>query len=381
MSPARSATSAVPGPREAMRFSATLGVYMGRQMLAGIGVAFLVIAALLFMADLVELGRRVSRDDDADFSIVFPMALLHLPYLAQRAMPYAVLIGALLCLARLKRTNEIAVLGAAGISTPLLLFPGVVVAVLIGTFSVAVFSPLASATLAGYYELDNKYLREGTADLAALRNGLWLRHSDGDGASILHAATIDPSGAALHDVIVMRYEKPDRFVERIDATAARIRDDHWLLSDVLISRPGGAPESLDNWRLDTNLTLNRIQNGFAAPETQSFWRIPDFIAALEGAGFSALRHRLHWHSMAASPVLYAGMVLIAALFALRAGSRGRAGWMIAAGAVCGFGFYIFSDVVTAYGLNGQIPYPLAAWAPAAVAVLLGSALLLHIRQE
>lgn len=363
-----------------MRLSTTLCLYIARQMAASIGTVFLVVAVLLFMLDLVELGRRVSRSGDVRFVVAVEMALLHLPYLAQRAAPYAVLFGSLLGLARLARSHEIVVLGAAGVSTPQLLFPGVVVALLVGAFSVAVFSPFASATLAGYYELDNEHLRKRATSLATPRNGLWLRQTDPDGAAIIHATGIDQARAILRDVLIVRHGPGDRFIERIDAATADVRSDHWLLRGARISRPGHRNEIVDAWRLDTDLTLDRIRNSFAAPETQSFWDIPGFVASLDRAGFSSLRHRLHWHSMLASPVLYAGMVLIAALFSLRRSRRSGTARMLALGAACGVGFYVFADVVMAYGLNGQIPYVLAAWAPAVLAVLLGSTLLLHARQ-
>ena len=363
-----------------MRFSPTLGLYLGRRMLAGIGGAFAALAALLFAVDALELGRRAARDDDTGTADVLRMALLHLPYLAQRALPYAVLIGGLLSLSRLARRNEVAAVGAAGVSTAQILFPGVAVAVLAGALSVGALGPLASATLARYHELDNRLLRDRTAAALALpEGGLWLRQDGPGGASIVHAARIDPGGAALRGVFVLRYDADDRFVERIDAAEAEVRDDHWLLRGARIDGPGREIARRDSIRLDTAFSMTRIQDSFAAPEALSFWELPAFIASLEAAGFSALRHRLHWHAMAASPMMFAGMVLIAAAFALRM-ARAGSGRTLALGGACGFGFYVFSDLVAAYGLNGRIPYVLAGWAPAAVAVLAGGGLLLHRRQ-
>lgn len=362
-----------------MRFSPTLGLYLGRRMLGGIGAAFAALAALLFAVDALELGRRAARDDDTGAADVLRMALLHLPYLAQRALPYAVLIGGLLSLSRLARRNEIAAIGAAGASTAQILFPGVAAAVLAGALSVGALGPLASATLVRYHELDDRLLRDRTSALALPEGGLWLRQEGAGGASIVHAARIDPGGAELRGVFVLRYDADDRFVERIDAAAAEVRDDHWLLRGAAIGGPGREIERRDSLRLETAFSMTRIQNSFAAPEALSFWELPAFIASLEDAGFSALRHRLHWHAMAASPAMYAGMILIAAAFALRM-ARAGSGWTLALGGACGFGFYIFSDLVAAYGLNGRIPYVLAGWAPAAVAVLAGGGMLLHRRQ-
>lgn len=349
-------------------------------MLASCAVALAAIAALAFLLDAVELARRVSGDDDAPFSLVVGMAALHLPYLAQRAIPYVVLIGALLSLGRLNRDNELAAMSAAGASTPQLLFPTVLTAVCIGAVSVAAFGPLASGALARFQELDNKYLRERAAGFATPRNGLWLREPGEDGAWVVHAEDVDPPNARLSDLFILRYDSHDRFVERIDAASAEIGAGRWLLRDATVTGPAHRRERHETFRLETDLTVSRIQDGFAAPETQSFWDIPAFVAELDRAGFSSLRHRLHWHAALATPLALAGMALLAAPFALGPWRARKTGPLLAAGAACGFVYYVFSDVVTAYGLNGRIPYALAAWAPAATAALIGGGLLLHGRR-
>ena len=66
-----------------------------------------------------------------------------------------------------------------------------------------------------------------------------------------------------------------------------------------------------------------------SPEDQ---RLGSDIAAvisanLERSGFSALRHRLYWHSLLAAPLLLCAMVLIAATFTLRQTRRARKIWL------------------------------------------------------
>ena len=110
----------------------------------------------------------------------------------------------------------------------------------------------------------------------------------------------------------------------------------------------------------------------------SFWELPRFISILESAGFSAVRHRLHWHSLLASPLLLCAMVLIAAIFSLRMTRRGGTLPWACAGLFFGFFLYFMSDVVFALGLSSRIPEVLAAWTPATVTTLLGVASLLHL---
>ena len=110
----------------------------------------------------------------------------------------------------------------------------------------------------------------------------------------------------------------------------------------------------------------------------SFWELPAFIDTLETAGFSALRHRLHWHSLLAAPLLLFAMVLLAASFSLRLTRKGGIGLLMAGGVGAGFILYFLTDVSLALGMSGGIPVILAAWAPALTSTLLGLATLLHL---
>ena len=82
--------------------------------------------------------------------------------------------------------------------------------------------------------------------------------------------------------------------------------------------------------------------------------------------------------MLASVVLTAAMLLIGATVSVRSRRRGGTAAMLAAGVGAGFLLFILSDVVFALGLSGRAPVVLAAWTPAAAAVMLGCAALLHL---
>ena len=132
-------------------------------------------------------------------------------------------------------------------------------------------------------------------------------------------------------------------------------------------------------RLPTTLTVARIHDSFATPQTISFWDLPEFISTLEAAGFSAVGHRLQLHTLLAAPLLMSAMVLIAAAFTLRLhGRRGGAAMIVAGALLCGFAFHIFSDLVFALGLADKVPVVLSAWTPSSVVTLLGVTSLLFL---
>ena len=365
-----------------MRLSATLSFYIVRQFLGGIGITLFALGILLFMFDMVELSRRAASKPEANLAIVVQLAFLHLPYMIQRVIPYAFLIGVMLVLARLTRTSELVVTRASGTSVWQILFPGILLSLLAGAFIVTLFNPLAASFLWRYEQVEARYIEGKVSDLAVSSSGLWLRQADDFGESVIHAQRITEPELTLQDVMIFRYRGKHEFVGRLDAETAQLKRGYWLLRDVLLTGPDKIAERRGQYRFATELTVSQIHDNFASPETLSFWEIPNFVALLERAGFSSLKHRVHWHSVLAGPALLSGMVLIGAAFSLRLSARnGGGGWLIALGIAAGLLLYAFSDVVLALGVASNIPAPLAGWAPGVMALLLGAAMLLHIEDS
>jgi lipopolysaccharide export system permease protein len=128
----------------------------------------------------------------------------------------------------------------------------------------------------------------------------------------------------------------------------------------------------------TDLTVGRVQESFAPPDTFSVWALPGFIALLDRSGFSSIRHRLHFQSLLALPLLAGTMCLLAAGFSMRPQRRGGVAQMIGSGVAAGFALFLVSKLAEEFGQSGAVPPLLAAWAPAAAGLMLSVALLLHL---
>lgn len=361
-----------------MQLSRTLSYYFGRQYLAGFGSVFAVLVALTFVFDMVEMLRRAGKRDDVGLGMVVEMSLLKLPALSMKLLPFAALFGAMLVLSRLTRSNELTVARSAGISAWQFLMPALIIAFLIGVFSVTVYNPVGSTLIARYEQLEAKHLKGRASALAVSETGFWLRDAERSGQVVVHALRMAQKDVELREVILFFYQGDDRFVRRIDATSAKLQPGQWQLSDAVVTGPNQAPDYRPSMVIPTNMTVGRIQDSFASPETISFWSLPRFIDTLEDAGFSAVRHRLHLYSLLVVPLLLCAMVLLAATFSLRLTRRGHTGLLLGAGVAIGFLFYFLSDLVTALGVSGSLPPILAALAPTGICLLLGIAMLFHL---
>lgn len=362
-----------------MTLSKTLFFYIGRQFLWWFLAVFVAMIAVIILVDAVELIRRSSTKADATTAIVTSMALLRAPFLAQEAIPFAVMFGGILTYFRLTRNHELVVIRSAGVSVWQFMLPALLVVVMVGVGKVMLLNPLSSLLLQQFEALEGRYLKGQSSLLAVSSSGIWLRQTYGEnGQAVIHAASVEIEGLELRDVIVFLLADDDRFLGRIDAKTARLGDGQWNLTDAWLTGPEKPGEFVSSRSLATDLTSDKIQDSFASPETVSFWGLPRFIKILEETGFSALPHRLQLHTLIAEPVLLIAMVMIAASFSMRLTRRGGAPLLIGAGVLTTFLLFIVTEVVHAIGLGGGVPVILAAWTPAGVSLMAGIALLMHL---
>jgi len=361
-----------------MRLSFTLSAYIGRQFAVRFGAVLLSLTAIVYLFDTIEMMRRASSRPEVTLSIVLQLSLFKLPQLMQEMIPFVILFATMLTFWRLSRSHELTIVRAAGISVWQFLLPALAIALLIGGFRLAVLNPVGAVLYSRYEQTESKLLRGRSSLLSVAQSGFWLRQADGRSNAIIHALRVSSNEMELYNVIIFNFEGADHFVNRIDAAAARLVPGAWVLRNAWISSPDRPAQFERSYRLPTDMTLERIQESFASPETISFWELPAFIRLLENAGFSAVRHRLHWHRLLAGPMLLFAMVLLAATFSLRPPRRGGTLALVIAGIAAGFLLYFVSNLVAALGQNASIPVALAAWTPAGVSILVAMTLLLHL---
>jgi len=361
-----------------VNISWTLSRYLGRQFLVTVLITFGVFLCLIYMIDLVELTRRAAGHKEIAFSLLASMAILHLPTIGSDTLPFAVLFGGMAAFMRVTRNNELVIARAAGVSVWQFMLPAITVAFLIGSFIITIYNPVASAMTERYTQLDAKHLRGQTNLLAVSSNGLWLRRSDGDGLSVVHAQRVSESGLRLQSVTIFLYSSDDSFTGRIDARNAELKDGFWAMQDAWVSPASDQPRHYDTYEQPTTLTLTKVQESFADADTISFWDLPHFIQMAEAAGFSAKRYRLHFYDLLATPILLCTMVLVGCVFSLRTTRLGGVVQLVVGGIMAGFLLYFLSDLSLALGKSGVLPPFLAAWSPAIVGMLLGLAVLFHL---
>jgi len=355
-----------------------LSRYIGRQFILHFAVMMLVILGLMFMFDAVETLRRASHGAHVPAGAVISMAFMKLPYLAQRVMPMAVLFTAMYSCWKLNKTSELIVIRSFGHSAWQFLSPQLFIALAIGVLSTAALNPVSAILLSKHEQISNTYFQTEHDLVTVSKTGLWLRQPTDEGYALLHAAGFDWRQWRLNDAMLLFFDNDDQYLRRMESGAAYLRNGYWEITAPRINDKTGMTKLDASRRVPTNLTAEKIEESFADPETISFWNIPEYINIMEDTGFPATRLYIHFQSLLAQPFMMAAMVLLAAAFSLRPPRFGGAASLIALGVAAGFLVFFLESILQAFGASQKIPAGLAAWTPAAVALLLGTTALLHL---
>jgi lipopolysaccharide export system permease protein len=349
----------------------TLARYFGLRFASMLAGVLLGVYGLIVLLDYVEMTRRLSDAPNASAWMIAKISLFRVPQVAERILPFCILIGAMTCYLSLSRRLELVVSRAAGVSAWQFTAPAMIVALVVGLFATAVYNPVAAL-------LHERSQISGNFDTARQGvYGFWVRQRSSDGQSIINAARSREQGVLLSTVTAFVFNQDNQFLERVEAASAVLRTGHWELEDARVHVPGTPPENRETYRLATNLTPAQVRETFSTPETVPFWQLAAFIDMAERAGLTASGYRLQYQKLLARPFLLASMVLLAAAFSLRFARFGGVQTMVLAGVASGFVIFALSKVVDDLS-NAELLSPMAAaWLPVFVGGLTGFVVMLY----
>lgn len=355
-----------------------LARYFGSRFLSALLAIFFGGFALVALIDYIELVRRSAGQSSASALATAAISLARVPQIMEVLMPFAVLVGAMICYLNLSRRLELVIARAAGVSAWQFIAPAIVVAFLFGIFATTVYNPLAAILKEQSKRLEDRYFGGAQqTSLQAAGGGFWVRQKSVSGQSIINAAASSDQGVRLSGVIVFHYDHDNHFSERIEAKTAVLRSGYWRLLEVRRYPVNAAPVIAPEHDLSTNLTLEQVRESFATPETVSFWDLPFFIEMADRAGLAAAGYKLQYQKLLSRPALLVAMVMVAAAFSLRFFRFGGVQKMVLFGVSAGFLLFVLSKITDDLS-KAEILHPIvAAWLPVAIGTLTGLIPLLY----
>ncbi|MFV0515617.1 MAG: LPS export ABC transporter permease LptG [Jhaorihella sp.] len=344
-----------------------------------IGAVFL---TLILLIDLIEQLRRFE-GVEVRFGQLFRLTLLNAPAALSEILPLLMILSTIVLFVGLARSSELVVTRAAGRSGIRALTAPVAVALLIGGLAVSTLNPIVAATSNRYRQLSDTYRTGGPSVVSLTGEGVWLRQGSERGQSVIHATGYSGDPITLLDVTIVSYAPGGGPVRQIIAESAALEPDAWQLNHAKVwpLTPGLNPEitssTHETLRIPTTLTEERVRDSLGSPSGISIYDLPQTMRQLNEAGFSTRRHQVWFQAELARPLFLVAMVLVGAAFTMRHARLGGIGVSVLASVLLGFALYFIRNFAQILGENGQIPVPLAAWAPPVAAILLTYGLLLH----
>jgi lipopolysaccharide export system permease protein len=338
-----------------------LGRYLLIRAFIGVMIALFAVLACILLIDFVEQMRDVGSRVELSVFEAVRLTLLKTPMLVEQTLPFVVLAGAMMSIIGLNRSSELVALRAAGVSAWRFLTPAAFLAVILGVIVVTAVNPLGAHL---YTLFENEKSAQLSPAANAEQNGVWIRQGDRQGQVVIHADSVDATGATLQGATFIFFEARQealRFTRRIRAEQAVLRPGFWQLSNLVEATPGARPVRQSNLAIPTTLDATELINRFVNPATLSFWALPTFIQEAREAGFAPTRYELKWHMLLAYPVLLAAMAALGAAFSLQLQRLGNLARWGAAGVGVGLFLFFYSQLAGAFTLNQSVPAPVAAW--------------------
>ncbi|MEM8878116.1 MAG: LPS export ABC transporter permease LptG [Pseudomonadota bacterium] len=344
---------------------------MAKRFTVGITVVVLSVVTLVFVIECIENLRRAS-NHDRGIDVVLMLSALRLPWLIEQVLPFAVLIGGIVAFLSLSRSHELTVARSIGMSAWQFVGMVAVMAAAIGLLTSMAFNPLA----AGLLQTHSERFEQAFGDNSGRLSNKWLRQTADSGASVMRAGSVLASGLDLRSVTVFVFDSQGRFIERLEADRAELRDQAWLLQGVWVIAPGEDPAFEPEKSLPTTLSAEQITESFIDHDFVSFWDLPRQIEIARQSELNSARYQLQYQALLARPVFFVAMVMIAAVVSLRVFRFGNISWMILSGIAGGFLLYVVMQIVGDLGATGFVHPVAAAWVPPLVTLALATALLL-----
>ena len=354
----------------------TLTRYFGMRFFTVVAGTFLSLIALILMIDFVELLRRHSDAKEASALVIAQIALFRAPHIAERTIPFTVLVGTMVCYLNLSRRLELVVARSAGISAWQFVRPAMLIAVLIGIAVTTLYNPI-SATFRERSEQLEAGLSGDRRNPLLSNGGFWLRQRNQEGQSIINAASSRKQGVELSDVSIFTLDNTDGYQTRIEAKRATLQEGHWLLEDARIYTGEAVPANHPFYELKTTLTPAQVQESFATPETVPFWQLSSLIRLAEESGLAAVGYRLQYYQLLVMPLYLAAMVLLAAAVSLRLFRFGGVQRMVLGGIIAGFLLYVLSKVAGDLSKASLLAPAMAAVLPPLTGGVMGFMALLY----
>lgn len=357
----------------------TLSRYLARAYLVRFLVLALGISLVLQVLDMLNASEDILAVEGATYASLGYYIQLRLPQLISEFIPFSALLAALLSYATLNQHSEIVVMKAAAMSPWRIVAPLIAVSVLIAVthfiFNEAVVVKYSAALK--QWEDRNYVMDDSPTPVSTTRT--WVV----DGNNLVEVKSVARNGPILVIDNLTQYERnaSGGLTGVLKADFAVYRDDQWTLFDARRFDLGNQQVTpLPKIEWESSIPPERFLDLAVSADSVSFGELYSAMNRLEKDGYPVRTLAASLHHKVAGPLATVIMPLLAAFAAFGVVRSG--GLFIRSVAAMGLGFtyFVVDNLMLAMGQFGRVPPSVAAWAPLALFLALGLAVIVYTEE-
>ena len=356
-----------------------LETYILQTCVSMFAAALLVVSSLIFLIDYVDISKNIASRADLNSVQILGLLLQKSPSSILILLPFAFLFGSLFAFVNLNRRSELIAMRAAGVSAWRFVMPATVLAFVFGLATIMVFNPVASLLKDNYDKVAER-LDPGMPQTGG--GAIYLRQGDGHQQIVIRATGRDGNMIGHLKGVTFWVYNIDKtgvpqFADRVDADQAVLHPGQWLLKNATEYKLDTTAQKYETLSLISNLDPQKAFKKYASTQSVPFWRLPGLIYQNRVSGFSTAVYELKLHELLSTPLMFAAMTALGAVFSLRLMRLGGLTGLIISGISLGFVIFFVNQLFNSMGKADVIPIFLAGWTPAVLAMLSAMTLLVY----
>lgn len=370
-----------------------------RAVLRHVVLVILAFSGLFFFIDFVDQAKRIGRNGYTTIDAVWTCILMQGGHF-YNLFPIALLIGAILALARMAQTSEFTILRTGGLG------PGRALGLLGGLgLAAALISALSGNWLVPRAEAELTLHRaqfRGGGSLSLGEGGTWLREQRTLADGSRQVVTVNVGAASdqgrFERVRIFEFDGEGHLLRRLAASSATVtalpdgaaqEGSVWMLKGVQetiwlsqslasatgsgmeqLGRPLVREQRLDSLAWSSSLTPVVVSASVLPPETMSAWDLRRYADHLSLNAQAAQKYEIEFWKKALYPLVCLVMVGLSLPFAYLHARSGGMSLKIFGGIVLGISFVLVNHIASHLGLLHQWEPWLAATLPSLLYLLI-----------
>ena len=281
-----------------------------------------------------------------------------------KILPFIIFLSSMWFMIKIRNNKDLLTLKIFGYSNFKIFLILACTSFILGWLILTLINPITSSMSKYYEKTKSNFSRDIDHLVTFNRNGLWIKENLESEQRIISASR--PDGFELIDVTIFHIDRNSNIIEKINAKKANIKNNLWILEDVLIFKPLEGifkKEKFINHEIKSIYNYEKINSLFKNFDTMSFVDLIVNYKLLLDNGYNEPFLNKSLHTMLSMPFFLFLMTGLASILTMNTLKKSDNLKYIIIGLLISVIIFYFKDLSLALGQTNRIPLILSVWAP------------------